>query len=594
MFCHICEKETGIKKANIFYGHHVRKTHSISSQEYYDRFFKKEYEGKCKICAISVNFINVSKGYQQYCSRKCQFKDDELRKRQQETCIQKYGNKSPLANKEIIRKSKKTIKEKYGVDFISQNKEIKSKATNTFKDNYGIGSDGHKEIQEKRNSTLIEKYGSINPEIFTENRIQNNLEKYGVEHTFQIPEVREKIKKTNLERYGTTNPLESEVIRNKIEETNLQRYGSIYPKLSKERKRELIKDKIFKQINENLPEGYSLIEFIPKEYYKFKCSLNHEFELFQYTLINNRKKRNQEICPICNPQERFCSQFEKEIKEFIQFHYNEKILLADRSLIKPYELDIYIPELKLAFEFNGLFWHCEMMKPKNYHKMKTEFCESKGIHLIHIYEDDWIYKKEIVKSRILNLLKKISNRIYARKCFVREVDYESSKVFLEENHIQGNSISKIRYGLYYNNELVSLMTFGNLRKNLGQIHKEGVYELTRFCNKLNTNVIGGSSKLLAYFLENNKFKRLISYADRSWSQGNLYKKLGFEFVKNTEPNYQYVIKDKRYNRFIFRKDILVSQGFDECKSEHEIMLDRKIYRIYDSGSILFQKEYKYM
>ena len=116
---------------------------------------------------------------------------------------------------------------------------------------------------------------------------------------------------------------------------------------------------------------------------------------------------------------------------------------------------------------------------------------------------------------------------------------------------------------------------------------EGDYEMLRFCNKLNTNVIGGASKIFKYFLKVYNPKHISTYADRSHSNGNLYKQLGFDFIHITQPNYYYVIDRKRYYRFGFRKDILIKQGFDANKSEHEIMLERKIYKIYNAGNYKF-------
>ena len=133
------------------------------------------------------------------------------------------------------------------------------------------------------------------------------------------------------------------------------------------------------------------------------------------------------------------------------------------------------------------------------------------------------------------------------------------------------------------------MTFGGLRKNLGSTYEEGKYELLRFCNKLNTSVIGGASKLLKYFEKTYKPKEIISYADRRWSEGNLYHKLGFDFVHYSEPNYFYVNKLKRENRFKYRKSELVKQGFDENKTEKQIMEERGYSRIYDCGTIKFIK-----
>jgi len=291
--------------------------------------------------------------------------------------------------------------------------------------------------------------------------------------------------------------------------------------------------------------------------------------------------RNGGNCPKCSNGG--TSKHELEIKDFIK-SLKLKINENERNIIKPLELDIFIPSHNLAIEFNGVYWHSEEYVNSDYHLNKTKLCESKNIKLIHIFEDEWVLKKDIVKSRLKNILGLTENKIYARKCTIKEVSSKETKKFLNNNHIQGNVNSKIRVGLYFNNELVSMMTFGKLRKILGSKSIENKYELLRFCNKLDTIVIGGADKLLKYFIKLYEPNEIISYADRRWSQGNLYEKLNFKFIHNTKPNYYYLINKKRENRFNYRKDILVKQGFDINKTEHEIMLERNIYRIYDCGN----------
>jgi hypothetical protein len=132
------------------------------------------------------------------------------------------------------------------------------------------------------------------------------------------------------------------------------------------------------------------------------------------------------------------------------------------------------------------------------------------------------------------------------------------------------------------------MTVGHKRKSLGSVSNKDEFELLRFCNKLNINVVGGASKLLKHFIKVVQPKEIISYCDRRWSQGNLYEKLGFSKIHYSKPSYFYVKNDKRYNRFNFRKDILVREGYDVDKTEHEIMKERSIYRIYDCGTILYK------
>ena len=285
------------------------------------------------------------------------------------------------------------------------------------------------------------------------------------------------------------------------------------------------------------------------------------------------------------------SKSEVEIYKFIK-QFISNIKKSDRKVLKGKELDIYIPELNLAIEYNGLYWHSDLYKNRLYHLNKLKLANSNNIKLIQIFEDEWMYKQDIVKSRLLNIIGKTPNKLYARKCEIREVESKDSSNFLEQNHIQGKLGAKVKLGLYYDNELVSLMTFGNLRKNLGSTSKEGSYELLRFCNKLNTTVIGGASKLFKYFITNYNPINIISYADRRWSEGNLYYNLGFKLLGETKPNYFYTNKRflKRESRFKYRKDILVKQGFNPNKSEHEIMKERGYARTYDCGTLKF--EYK--
>jgi len=194
---------------------------------------------------------------------------------------------------------------------------------------------------------------------------------------------------------------------------------------------------------------------------------------------------------------------------------------------------------------------------------------------------------------ILNKLNRTENKIYARKTELKEIsDNKLIREFLDKNHIQGFIGSKVKLGLYYENELVSLMTFGNRRIAMGKkTTNEGEYEMLRFCNKINTNVIGGASKLFKYFINNYKPKEITTYADRSISQGKLYETLGFKYQDKTEPNYYYIIDGIRHHRFNFRKDKLIKEGYDANKTEHDIMLERNIFRIYDSGNLKFQYKF---
>ena len=278
------------------------------------------------------------------------------------------------------------------------------------------------------------------------------------------------------------------------------------------------------------------------------------------------------------------------------------------------QLDIYIPKYNFAIEFNGNYWHANLgkslrePKPVSYHKDKTELARKAGINLMHIWEYDWNdeIKQEIVKSQIKYHLDKIdkSNRYYARKLSIKSVSYVDTNVFLTKNHIQGMSTSSERYGLYNGDELLALMTFGKRRFD----NKDG-WELLRFATKLNTSVAGGASKLLRVFANNHKGDTLISYANNDFAySGNksLYSKLGFDFIKSTEPGYKWVKNSNkvlvvpRYSVQPFKlKAFTAGTGratfkgevpdYQEDDTENSYMVRHSFYKVYDAGNDLYEK-----
>lgn len=480
------------------------------------------------------------------------------------------------------------------------------KYNSLIKNNY---IDNYLCIKCKRKKNLLEKYGVEN--IFQLEKIKEkikeiNKKKRNVEYVSQSEEIKEKIKKKSIEKYGVDHHLKSNIVKEKRIITCLEKYG--VDNVSKigdiKRKKEntcyknfgvkyISQRDIFKEIVNNKNINKLKIKYdidligIDDNNFFIRCNMCNKIFDINKKSFYTRHKYNTMICTLCNPINSFStSGQELLLQEFIKNNYDNNIILNSRNIIFPYEIDIYIPDLKIAFEFNGLFWHNEINVSKNYHMIKTEMCEQNNIKLIHIYEDDWIYKQDIVKSRILNLLGK-SIKIYSRNCDIRLVSPKDTRKFLLTNHIQGYVSSRHNIGLYYNNEIVSLMTFGKKRKIMNYSSLDGEYEMTRFCSKLNYNVIGGASRLFKYFIKMYKPINIISYADRSWSTGNLYEKLGFQFMKKTQPNYFYIVDGIRKHRFGFRKDKLIKEGFDSNKTEHQIMKERKIYRIYDSGHMKF-------
>jgi len=519
---------------------------------------------KCKNpnCEKTPHFINSNIGYKEYCSRGCIGLDPDIQKRKEQKSIEKFGTKTPAESKIIKDKIIKTNNERYGSNCSLQNIEIKKKSQETLMKNYKVDNPNKsKETIEKRVSHFDSAKWRINFE-------KSMLEKYNVKNALQNEEIKQKVKQTNLNRYGVENV-------NQITKITKKRILT---------KKNNWKNKLMKE-NSNIID----IDLDNQQYImKCDCGKDHDFTI-SFPLYKSRKQFANKFCTVCFPPYiNNISQMETELLNFIKEKYNGIIITNTKSIISPYELDIYLPDLKLAFEFNGLYWHNELNKSKDYHELKSNMCDKIEIQLFHIWEDDWKYKQDIVKSMILNKLGLIQNKIYARKTIIKEVDTPTTRIFLNNSHIQGYVNSAIRLGLYYNDELVSLMTIGKPRKNMNSsTDNVNEYELLRFCNKINTTVVGGASKLFNYFVNKYNPELITTYADRSYSKGNLYKQLGFEFVHITKPNYYYVVGDHRKYRFGFRKDLLIKEGYDPNKTEHEIMLSRDIYRIFNSGNYKF-------
>ena len=437
------------------------------------------------------SYNKIIKKHNKYICIKCS--DIERKK----TCLEKYGVEHTLSVKKIRDVIKNTMNDKYGVDYPAQNKEILNKIQNT------------------------------------------NLERYEVKYLPQNKEILNKIQSTNLERYGNVSSFGNKEVREKSKKTMNIRYGVDYISQNKDLQKICVEKSKKTKIKNIIKNNIEIIDVdYDKMEYKCYCEICKKYYFVDTHLFNYRKNvYKTELCTFCNKIGKKYSNLEKKLLDFIKENYIGELIINNRSIISPYELDIYLPELKLAFEFNGLYWHNEINKPNDYHKIKTDLCLEKEIQLIHIYEDDWNIKQDIIKSMVLNKLHKIKNNISIEKTIIKEVDDRTNENFLNENHIQGYINSSIKIGLFYNDELVSLMTFKKLKNNK--------YELLRFCNKLNINIIGTESKLFKHFLNNYNPIEIIFYIDRSYNTKNLYEELGFKLNYITEPTYFYIINNMR-------------------------------------------------
>ena len=618
-----------------------------------NKFFFNLIKGfeKCKYCGQEAIFVSFAQGYKNYCNNvECYEKEAKSKVKE------KYGVDNVFQLSEIKEKSKQTNLKKYGTVYASQSTKIKNKIVQTNLQKYGVKNVSQSnEVKNKRKQTFLKKYGVDNP---TKNKqiietIRTNInKKFGVKWVTQIPDVKDKIKKTHEQKYGkwyvTTDEFKEKfvntmknkygvenamlhpIFKEKLKRTNLEKFGCEYAFQS---------DEIKQKIKQTIKEKYGVEHHMKNDMIKQKVSEKHKekakkFDLHQQKNIKNKDKLNKEfivenfikdnkiniieMTKFYNitkssayaylrkfdiDYDKFHSQIENEIGMFLKEN-NVEFEVNVKNIIAPYELDFYIPDENLAIEFNGLMYHSfgkskysmfdnfdEM--DKNYHLKKTNMCEKKGIMLLHIFENEWMdeNKKDIWKSVILSKLGKTPNKIYARKCKIKEISSKDAYDFLNKNHLQGGIYGKVNLGLFYNDELIAVMNFVKRRFD----KKEG-FELLRYASKIYTNVIGGFSKLLNYFELNYNPTMIISYANRRWSVGNVYEKNGFEFVKESVPNFFYFKPNeyKLYSRIKFQKHNLynILKTYNPNKTAIENIIENGYRIIFDSGNKVYIKKCK--
>ena len=313
-------------------------------------------------------------------------------------------------------------------------------------------------------------------------------------------------------------------------------------------------------VNEKISEGWNSKNFADT----LGCSKNYVVSFLRDKMNSPLKSGNS-------------SSYEIDLVNHIE-NFGIQVDRNTRKVISPMELDIFIESKHLAIEVNGIYWHNFNKKAdKNYHANKTNECLNNGIHLLHFFDYELDHKKDLVLS-IINTKLGLNKKIYARECKVLEISSKEYMNFCEQNHLQGGVNASIKYGLFYKNELVSVMSFGKSRFN-----KLYEYELLRFCSKLNFTIIGGASKLFKKFISDKKPKSVISYCQKRLFDGTLYENLGFTKERETPPNYFWVNpKGHILSRYKTQKHMLNSS-----MSEKEYMTSNGYYQIFDSGQTVF-------
>ena len=472
---------------------------------------------------------------------------DELKQKRsskaKETFLKKYGVDNPAKSKEVLAKMQKTNLEKYGVEYSAQADVVKEKVKKTNLERYGVEYSFQADlVKGKIKATNLDRYGVDNPsksDVIKSKIVKSNRKNLGVDYPMQSKEVMDKSRVTSLEKYGTEYPNQSDIVKSKIDASTLEHYG-----VNRVCKLDEFKKKVVDTNRERYGVDYTCLIYSGK-------------------LKGNDSSYNRSFA---------------ELLDSNNITYEREFLLQKYSY--DFKVGDTLIEINPTATHNTRFspYGDKSVKDKYYHRDKSELARDSGYNVIHVFDwDD--------TDKVLNLLKH-RDTVYARNCDVRVVNDIDTNKYLDMYHLQGTCRGqKIRLGLYHNNQLVSLMTFGKSRFN-----KNCEYELLRYCSHY--NVVGGAEKLFKYFVDNYKPNSIVSYCDTSKFSGKVYDALGFKYIKTNSPRkHWYSLKEKRH----ITDGLLLSQGYDRLFKENhgkgtsneELILSRGYLPVYDCGQATY-------
>ena len=422
----------------------------------------------------------------------------------------------------------------------------------------------------------------------------------------------QKVKATCFEKYGVENPNTIGVSQDAKIKTWIQNYGVDHPMKSSKikEKAKWSRIRLHAQTIQDPEMRKNYLDFNEDPVSYIKEKFNHKPTLIELsetlggldpTSVSSRIPTHEHKL-----LGRYQSTMEREVTNFLkELDPDINIVIHDRKSITPYELDIYLPDYNFAIECDPTSSHNSTINvfdntsdplDKNYHKQKSMKCIENGIFLMHIFGYDWSTRKNVIQSMIRNKLGYTFSKYYARNLKVVNLSHEDCIEFLKDNHLQKGLSSQIRLGLLSDEgELLSVMTFNHIRHTIGKFYdcdRMNQWELSRFCNKLDSNVIGGASKLFKYFIKTYEPEVVISFSDIAHTEGRLYSILGFHKDSITEPSYVWVNlnSDGWYNRVSCQKrnlpKLLNDPNLDiDNKTEQMIMSEHGFVQVFDSGKI---------
>lgn len=498
----------------------------------------------------------------------------KVKEKKKITTLKNFGVENPMHSDKVKSKLEKTIKKKYGVKNISQSKEIKNKKTETLMENYGVENPLQSdEIKEKQRNTVYEKYGVFN--------------------VSQSEKIKRKKEETTISNYGVKNPFESTEIKQKIKEQNLNNLG-----IEHHMQLNIKNYENWININDflvNNKDKYNVVELM--DY--FNVCYSH---LHHIILDNNLQPYIRDYYKSSLPEQKL----ERKLMELGL--ERDSYIKNIRTVIAPYELDIYFPNKKIAIEISPYFHHKYNdgsfvfgKEDANYHQNKFLMCQDKGIELFTVFDWHDINKiTEMVYHRLVGAEK----RVYARKT-VSNICFGKNKSlidFIDKYHILSSPAQRGIVGYSYltisgSNDILGVAMF---------TQKNRILELKRLVFRPGYNVVGGSSKLVKSFLRAyTDFDEFITFSDCDFGSGNVYSKIGFELIEQSQPQLNWYNPkvqnpgNKDIEGWLVRNLSLVSQGTDRLlkrfpgykhvgqgenlPSNQDIIKKYGFYPIYDCG-----------
>lgn len=453
------------------------------------------------------------------------FSTEECKKKIKETCLEKYGVENYTQTEEMKEKSKRTNLKKYGTEFAFSNETVKEKIKQTNLEKYGVENpSSNEEIKEKRKQTCLEKFGT-EYYLGSEDVKQKTVEKLGVDNPFRLPEIIQKIKKTNIEKYGVDHRMKIKDVAKANNEKGLQT---------------------------KIETGQVQI-YDGKTVFDWAKITGYSQSRFGVLVNQHGWDKAIKMTPRVSSLEAAMENF--LIEENIE--YNKQV-----SIEKSFA-DFSIRNVLL--EVDGLFWHSDKKKDRNYHKNKRTMYIKNGYKPMFFREDEINHKFEIVKSIIRNKLGFLES-IGARKCKVVKVDKKEAKKFFIDNHLMGSG-GGITYGLKLDDELLSCI----------QMRRKGEsWEVSRFCNKINSSISGAFTRLLSAFEKEFSPSRVFTFIDLRYGDGFYLNELGFTKVSEGL-SFKWTDGHKTFGRMKFPKNT----GFDFG-----------LFKIFDCGQSKHEKVYK--